>query len=281
MSARGLRGWKPAALGAVAVALALAVALSLGGQGPHGAVIPQPGERDVTSWTPAGAKPLSDRRSAALVSRAPETRTDNRAANDYVPSDRQLAEFHGQAREASHGNYNPLTADVTGRPGIAHPSTDDLIQWVSHKWGIPTGWIRAQMEVESSWRQGALGDRAAVATSTLARYPRFSRVPGQGAAYESVGIAQVKWAPDGTVGAGTEPLRWESTAFDLDYYAATVRYYYDGYCGWCSRGYRAGERWNSIGAWFAPQPWANGDARGYVRAVRAALAGRRWSSPGF
>ena len=106
-------------------------------------------------------------------------------------------------------------------------------------------------------------------------------MPGDSTDYESLGIAQIKWAPNGSVGAGTEPLRWESTAFNLDYYAATVRYYYDGGCGWCSAGYHAGQQWNSIGAWFSPQPWANASALGYVDAVRAALAEHRWTSSGF
>ena len=255
-------------------ALALVLAVRHEGSG-----IPQRGERDVRSWAPPDARPLPDARAAALITRTPENRPANAPANDYVPSERQLAAFEARARTAA--NANPLAAYVTGRPGIHRPSTDDLIQWVSHKWGIPTDWIRAQVEVESQWRQDALGDRATVAAGTLRRYPRLARAAGGSAAYESLGIAQVKWAPNGSVGAGTEPLRWESTAFDLDYYAATLRYYYDGYCGWCSAGYRPGQSWRSIGAWFSPEPWANASARDYVDAVRVALAEQSWTDSGF
>ena len=138
------RGWSVAALVLAAGAAVLALVLT-SGHGGGGGVIPQPGERDVTSWAPPEAKPLSDPRAAALITRAPENRRANAGANNYVPSARQLAAFHEQARAAAGGSFNPLTVYVTGRPGIDHPSTDDLIQWVSHKWGIPTDWIRAQV----------------------------------------------------------------------------------------------------------------------------------------
>jgi hypothetical protein len=98
-----------------------------------------------------------------------------------------------------------------------------------------------------------------------------------GHTYQSLGIAQIKWLPDGSVGAGTEPLRRLSTAFNLDYYGATLRYYYDGLCHWCAPGYRPADAWNSIGAWFSPEPWANAGARHYIGDVRRALASRAWA----
>jgi hypothetical protein len=60
-----------------------------------------------------------------------------------------------------------------------------------------------------------------------------------------------------------------------------VRYYFDGYCSWCSAGYRRDEEWNSVGAWYSPQPWGNAAARSYIRAVQAALAQHPWTRPGF
>ncbi len=243
--------------------------------------MPGPREHDVTAWAPPGERPLSDARAAALVTRVAENRPGNAAANDYVPTDAELAAFHAaQARARTRGVYNPLTVHVTGRPGIAHPSTDDLIQWVSHKWGIPTNWIRAQLVVESDWRQDQRGDSSEVSARWFRLYPKFSRVSGRHV-FESLGIAQEKWIPNGSVGAGTEPLRWRSTAFNLDYYAATLRYYYDGDCSWCSSSYRPGEAWNSVGAWFSPQPWGNSEAASYIAQVRAALAEHPWTRAGF
>ena len=136
------------------------------------------------------------------------------------------------------------------------------------------------MFVESRWRQSHLGDLRAVPPDWHGRFPRFSRAPGGDQVYESLGIAQVKWRPDGSVGAGTEPLRWKSTAFNLDYYAATIRFYYDGDCGWCTPGYSAGQNWNSAGAWFSPHPWANANAFMYFRKVRKVLKDRAWTRIG-
>jgi hypothetical protein len=258
------------------VALACAVALSVtlahrGGGGPGPARL-APGERDVKTWAPPGAPPLSDAQAAALVTHTPETQPENESANRYVPTLSQLAAFHAAQKAAvAKGLDNPLTAYVTGRPGLRDPSTDDLIQWVSHKWGIPTAWIRAEMIVESRWFQGALGDLSIVGAAQYAATPASLRGSGHDQIYASAGIAQVKMVPFEATGAGTEPLRLRSTAFNLDYYAATVRYYFDGYCDWCSAGYHAGETWRSIGAWDSPQPWANASARTYVDAVKDEL----------
>jgi hypothetical protein len=276
------RRWSALAL-ALAIVLAVSVALIASGGNAGTVIVPRAREHDLTAWAPPGTRPLSDSQAAALVARQPENRPANATANNYVPTAAELAAFHAAQKKAAHakGDFNPLGAYVTGRPGITDPSTDDLIQWVSHKWGIPTDWIRAQMVVESSWHQAQRGDVAAVGARSFRIYPGFSRVAGTDSVYQSLGIAQEKWLPDGSVGVGTEPLRWESTAFSLDYYAATVRYYYDGDCSWCTAGYRAGEAWNSIGAWYSPEPWHNAGSRGYIRAVQSALAQHLWTRPGF
>jgi hypothetical protein len=172
--------------------------------------------------------------------------------------------------------YNPLVKHVTGRPGLTDPSTDDLIQWAAHKWGIPEDLMRAQMVTESSWRQSTLGDRASVPPEWYAQYPAQAQIPGTSDVYQSMGIAQVKWRPDNSLHTGTEPLRWKSVAFNLDFYAATVRYYYDGLCRWCTAGYGAGQDWNSVGAWFNPQPWLNPGQLDYIQKVMGNLAARTW-----
>jgi hypothetical protein len=234
-------------------------------------------------WTGPGAAPLSDSKAAAEVTRHPETVSQNRPYNDYVPTDAQLRTFHaavlrdGEPAEAAI----PELRYVTGRPGLRSPSTDDLIQWAAHKWGIPEDWMRADMAVETQWRQSSLGDPASVAPAWLALYPSQARLPGTDEVYQSMGIAQVKWKPDGSVDPGSEPLRHESTAFALDYYAATVRYFYDGHCGWCGPGYTAGQTWNSIGAWYQPRPWGNAGQQGYIGRVREALTKRVWTQSGF
>ncbi len=183
-----------------------------------------------------------------------------------------------------------MTADVpefrfvTGRPALSHPSTDDLIQWVAAKWGIPADWVRAQMEVESGWQQSARGDPATVPSAWYSRFPAQARIPSplpsSVAAYESMGISEVKWRPDGSADPGSEPLRWKSTAFALDLYAAKLRFFYDGNCHWCGAGYAPGQAWGSIGGWFEPFPWNNPAQRQYEAKVQRDLAERPWTQAG-
>ena len=250
-----------------------------------GLPLPLGGSHPVTAWAPVGSRPLSDSEAASFVIHRSENRPNNVAANNYRPTDAELAAFHSydsQAPEASS-----LRAYVTGRPGLSNPSTDDLIQWVAHKWGIPEDWIRAQMVVESQWggtmgwNQHSMGDRTSVPSSWYSQYPPQARVADTGDVYESMGLASVKWRADGSVNPGSEPLRWESTAFNLDLYAADVRYFYDGDCIWCGSGYSAGQQWNSIGAWFSPYTWSNQQAQTYIGWVQTALGKRAWAQPGF
>jgi hypothetical protein len=233
------------------------------------------------TWRAPDTLPLSDAQAAARVMHRPEQRPENAAANEFVPSESALAAFRQAKNQYGQTNleYNPLFAEVTGRPGLTAPSTDDLIQWAAAKWGIPVEWLRAQYVVESYWRQAQLGDLSAVPTEWFSLYPPQARSGSE--VYQSMGIAQVKWMPGGEVGAGTEPLRWESTAFNIDYQAATVRYYFDGLCTWCTSGYSAGQQWNSIGAWFEPYPWENSGQANYIKEVQVELAARPWASPSF
>jgi hypothetical protein len=215
----------------------------------------------------------------ALVTPEPEDRAGNAAANSYVPTGAQLASFY-----ASTPRYlnDPLRQYVTGRPGFPNLTTDELIQWVAHKWGIPEDWIRADMIVESDWHMSQMGDLNPVSSSWYSRYPSFSRVPGSSKVYESLGVMQVKWLADNSgIGAGTEPLRWQSTAFNLDYYGSVLRWMYDGYTAklsWMPNIY-AGNGWNTIGGWYGCGGCSS--AQRYIKWVQNALASKTWLNPGF
>ncbi len=247
------------------------------GQSPGEQAVPTaPGESpgEQMTWRPVGSLPLSDAEAAARVIRRPEQRPDNVAANDYVPTNEELAAFHSAAKE-----FSPLSVYVDGRDGLTDPSTDDLIQWASLKWGIPTDWLRAEYVMESDWRQSNLGDLAQVSPEWWAQYPAVAQRASD-EVYESMGITQIKWKPTDE-DPGTEPLRWKSTAFNVDYQASVVRYYYDGYCRWCSAGYGSGQQWNSIGAWYEPSPWDNAGAQAYVASVQTILSEKPWLLPSF
>jgi hypothetical protein len=231
-----------------------------------------------TTWVAPGTTPLSDSAAAALVTHEPETRPGNVTANDYVPTSAQLQAFYSAVKPSGVTvvQNNPSDAYVTGRPGLSNPSTDDLIQWAAHKWGIPEDWLRAEMVLESGWNQSGLGDLTTVSSGWYSLYPPQAQASSS-QVYQSMGISQIRWAPDGSDSTGTEPLRWESTAFALDYLAATIRWYYDGDCSWCGSGYSAGQQWNSVGAWYEPYPWNNSGQQWYAQQVQSALANRTWT----
>jgi hypothetical protein len=126
------------------------------------------------------------------------------------------------------------------------------------------------------------GDLARVSDQWYNQYPRlFHSRKGQYLVYESVGLSQIKWTPDNAFNTGTRFLRYRSSAFDLDYMGAEIRYYYDGKCNWCRPHYQAGNEWLSIAAWNSPTPWNSGRQRQYARDVQRTLRRRPWTLPSF
>ena len=241
----------------------------------------------IQTWVPANGvsfTPLADLAAAQNVIRAPETRPSNVTSNQYAPTSAQLQSFYaatdhwGRSIVAVNPYYGYVTGNFVG-------TTDEIIQWAAWKWGIPEDWLRAQDVQESWWYQSGLGDLQTVSPSAYNLYPVQARVPGTNDVYQTMGIGQIKWSPDGTFGAGTEPLRWESTAFCVDYQAATVRFYFDNPHGlrsaWGDPTYQAGQAWNSIGGWFEAYPWLNSGQASYINSVQGRLSSRTWEQPGF
>jgi hypothetical protein len=254
--------------------------------------------RNAQSDLPSTFGPLSDHAAAALVTREPETRPDNArsytlggvtypSTTTYVPTNAQLNTFRSAKTLLGQPvlQFNPYLRYVDGRDGLHDPSTDDLIQWAAHKWRIPENWLRAEYVQESYWSSYNLGDEEPVSPSQYRQYPLQSRVPRHLEVFQSLGITQVRWDPQGHVGAGTEPLRWESMAFNVDYQAAMVRFYYDNPNGarsaWGDSTYRPCEKWESIGAWFNSYPWDNAGQTSYIHDVQAHLADSEWRSGTF
>ena len=139
--------------------------------------------------------------------------------------------------------------------------------------------------MESYWDGFHLGDETAVSANWYHQYPVQARIPNSDNVYESMGITQVKWIADNSVGAGTEPLRWQSTAFNIDYQAAMVRFYYDNPRGartsWSDTSYVPCQPWSSVGGWFEPYPWGNAGQAQYVAKVQQALHEREWLTQSF
>ena len=216
-----------------------------GGGGERSCSVPSDVHRSPTR--PPGCPTLGDREAAARVDRTEaEKRPENAAANRRRPRPAELKRFRDANDFVPRGYAARVTGDFAG-------STDDVIEWAAWKWGIDEDLLRAQALHESVWRNGARGDDGL-----------------------SLGVMQLKR----TVHRGTAPLSALSTAFNLDYYGAVFRYYYDGRARWLGREergepYRAGDQWGSIGAHYAGR-WHTAEAESYISNVRRLLEERAW-----
>jgi hypothetical protein len=243
-----------------------------------------------TTWGPIKqtGPQMTDAQAAACVQHVPEssTTTANAPYNNYVPTAAQEQAFQSALTGDEH---LPLTKSVDGLDGLTNPSSDDLLQWASYKWGIPTDIMRAEAVQESHWRQVDPGDLITLRNaSDYTLYPSQARLSGATCSSScrvgrSNGILQVSWTAPGEPGSsyqGVNPLYQQSTAFNVDYYAMDIRYFYDGLCSWCGPNYSAGQAWPSIGAWYEPNPWNNSSAQSYETSVQTHLANRDWPSTG-
>jgi len=232
--------------------------------GPGWAPAPAPAAAPVARAVtrPVGSAPLGDAAAAASVRRSPwEPRPQNAEENRVVPTADELAAWR-RAYEACAWGWSDVhsrhLARVTGDSTLADPTTDELIQWTAFKWGIDEDVVRAMAVNESSWDMAMNGDDG-----------------------HSWGITQVKYVAGSACSThpGSLPLSRASTAWNLDYWGAYVRTAFDGGTDWLGPGYRGGDVWGSIGAWYSGD-WYSG-SQGYVDAARRHYAERPWSRAGF
>lgn len=164
---------------------------------------------------------------------------------------------------APNGRYPRVDGDFTG-------TTDEIMQWVSCKWGIDTDVVRAQIVKESWWNQSNVGDGG-----------------------ESFGLGQVRVPYHQEAFAFDDAIR--SSAYNLDYTYAGWRSCYEGNETWLNdveRGawYEAGDLWGCLGVWFTGR-WYVPDVYVYLDGgptdgygdlgVREHLARRTWEHPDF
>ena len=91
---------------------------------------------------------------------------------------------------------------------------------------------------------------------------------------QSYGLLQVK----GTVHEGTHPASTRATAFGVDYAMAWLRACYEGSFTWLeAEGYRVGDEWGCVGAWFSGH-WYDEGAERYIAEVRGHLEDRTWET---
>ncbi len=182
-----------------------------------------------------------------------EPRPVNAPYNSRVPSAADVAAYRSEPTSTPQVQYDKVTGNFTG-------TTDEIIQWAAHKWGLDEDKLRAVAAQESWWTQSYIGD-----------------------AGHSPGLFQLRHDPV-KLPVGHRLAR-DYTAFNADLYGAFVRYYFDGACSWCNdralTPFLAGQEWMSIGAHFNPYPWGNAGQLDYVVKVKAYLAQRVWEGGRF
>ncbi len=211
---------------------------------------------------PVGSAVLGDATAAGRVRRSTwEPRPQNADENRRVPTADELAGWRRAYQACGWGWSDVHTAHlarVTGNSTLTDPTTDELIQWTAHKWGIDEDLVRSMAVNESTWDMAMNGDGGL-----------------------SWGITQVKFASFSPCSThpGTHPLSRQSTSFNLDYWGAYVRAAFDGGTDWLGSGYRSGDIWGSMGAWFSGD-WYSG-SQGYIDSAKRHYAEKPWTRSGF
>ena len=239
---------------------------------------------------------LSDAAALAAIATAPEIRPENTIPNGTYPTDAQLTAY--RERDIWQGGLS-ITATawwrrrqllVTGRPGRAL-STDEIIQWVAHKWGLDADMLRAQVCQESWWRQSTAGYYRADATK--APPGAATRVLFGATQYAmSYGAGQLKYP----FHAGAAwPAARDCTAFNLDHLGCILRNTFDGLLSWMAAkpsppagwplytdvgGDPATRMWLTMGAHYSGG-WGDAGALGYITQVKRWHSERPWTRADF
>ena len=151
--------------------------------------------------------------------------------------------------------YSAMQAEanrIDGACPMANPTTAEVLQWAGNKWGINPVLLYAEVTVESSWDQTAVGD-----------YGRSS------------GLLQVADRGDGHAfpgfDGGGSMLARESSCFNADFWAGRLFAAFNGITGQSP----AGDIGAAIESWYAGSAWSAG---GYASYVYSMMDNQQWSS---
>lgn len=215
-------------------------------------VLGGPLETDLTAWTHVKptAKSSIETGSTWGYINAQDNNYFNAIAssnpNDYV---NQVNAFTG-AFWSLGGNWHNLMIRVDGACPMANPTTAEVIQWASHKWGINPLYMFAETSMESGWNQGGIGDNGM--SSGL------FQIPDRGATHAMAGFA----------GYGQNLAR-ENTCFNADLFGAMQLGTYMGITGRAP----AGNVDAMIESWYTGYS-TTGD--GYEQSIIGFMGGQEW-----
>ena len=158
--------------------------------------------------------------------------------------------------QANHQFVPRIDGNFTG-------TTGEILTWGACKWGLDADILRAVAVQESHWLQSTIGDKSDNAQDCVggARPPCPT----------SFGIMQLKhiYLP------GSYPLSQQSTAFNVDYYAARTRACYEGWVSYLSNGYGPGDLWSCVG-WHWSGQWKDPGSQRYIQRVHHYLDTKPW-----
>ena len=251
---------------------------------PHVATVsgawrPPPGGYRALEPVGSYAKLPDDAAAAAMVHRSSwENRPDNTTSNHTVSAFLRMRPTVVRLRA-----YDPLwnryvLARVSGR---YTGTTDEIIQWVAAKWGLPDDTLRAVAVMESDWHQGKQGDFVDDRRRCL---PGYVQVPCP-LSFGIAGVRSNSWE-------GSFPAIRDSTAANLDVLGGWLRGCYEGWVWWlrdhgnASRGhYRSGDLWGCVGVWYSGD-WHDGavgqpGGEDYIRRALHWYATKPWLGTGY
>ncbi len=200
-----------------------------------------------------GAKLPTDKECAKRVKKSKETRGENKAANNAKATKPPLGPNWGS---------DPLAQKNMARvSGGFNGTTDEIIQWASCKWGFEPDTVRAQVTVESNWRQNA----TAAPTEDQALCAPGLTAPCQ----RAFGLLQIRtdYHP------GTYPAIANNTAYNLDYSLAMKRTCFDGHL-WLGEQTR-GDAWGCMGVHYSGK-WLDDDGKAYTEKVKNNYKTKPW-----
>jgi hypothetical protein len=221
-----------------------------------------PGGTGRFATLPVGATLPTDASCASRVRKVAEVRPGNAAFN---------------ATKGSQGGGTGIYARVTGN---FTGTTDELIQWASCKWGFDEDIIRAQVAVESWWKQSAAGDFTTDSSRCVPGHP-IGADGHAGMCPESIGLLQLRY-PYWTAAF---PGATNSSAYNLDYALAARRSCFEGLDTWLNtvergRTYAAGDLWGCMGVWFSGR-WYIQSGINYTSTVQSYFNQRIWETSSF
>ncbi len=255
----------PAVLILLALLAALAMSATVGAHEPDNTPINTAANTQaMATLEPVGFNVLSDDDAAARVRRSSfEPRPGNNSFNQTMPTDQQL-QYYRDNVDFEFGKR--VSGRFTG-------TTDEIIQWAAHKWGLNENHLRAIAVVESYWNQSHYSDGYTSGVD-ISGNPQ-THAPGGG-------LISITASHPAAINSG---LAKASTAFNVDYLGAIIRNNYEGRTTWLNdvergREYTAGDIWGSIAVWYSGRWYANGSNE-YIDRVRGELANRIWRVSGF